>query len=556
MKQQRSRWPSIGLTLALAACGGGQPSNGPTEQPSASSGQVKPPAAAAISYYAAARFAEQASFGPTPALIAEIRSKGFEKWIDDQFALSASQINLTPFLGFEDPVPDAQWRQYRGAFPGLALTASDQLRTRVTWALSQFLVVSDRGVDLVATLYWINLLQNHGLGRYDELLYQLSLNPAMGDYLDNNQNRPKSAACQHCAPNENFARELMQLFTLGVVKLNPDGTPLRDAQGKLQETYTQRDVEELARVLTGWRHDPNPQQRPGRNWGNWGKPMVAVEWAAERDSGAKSVLGRAFPAAQSQDKDLRDAIDLLMGHQNIAPFVALRMIQHLVKSNPSPAYVGRVAAKFLNNGSGVRGEMKAVVKAVLLDAEARAGDTPAGSRRDDGKLREPFLHYTAVMRGLGCTKAPLANGDWLRLPGQQHPFSAESVFSFYAPTDRAPGSNLLAPEQRLVNGTELTTRLDWSSGFLWQSNSQPASLKNFNDAGCQVQPLIDAYAASPRQFNDWISERYFRGAMSPSLRSVIEQQIRQPEWDTSNPMFGAMRMFDLALTSPYFGVVK
>lgn len=546
---------ALASAVLLSACGGGQQ---PSPDPWRSTGQVAPIGAAArVSYYAAARFAEQATFGATPAVIAEIQSKGFPKWIDDQFALAPSTVSLAPYDINSPPSPEEGYR-YKGEFPDLAIGHPDQLRLRVTWALSQFIVISDRKVDQIAVIHWINLLQRRALDRYDQLLYDVSVSPAMGHYLDNNQNRPKSAACTHCAPNENFARELLQLFSLGVLKLNANGTPVKDAQGRFVETYTQKDVEELARVLTGWIHDPEPPDRPSRNWGNWAKPMVPSTVAAERDSGAKRVLGRNFPAGQSHDKDLRDAIALLMSHQNIAPFVATRMIQHLVKSNPTPAYVGRVAATFRDNGAGVTGDMKAVVKAVLLDPEARAGDDPSAARTDDGKLREPFLYTTAVWRGLGCERIP-RNSDWshLPLPPNQNPFAAESVFSFYAPTDRAPGSNLLAPEQRLVNATELTFRLNLVSGMKRREpSSNTHSLKFLEDAGCEVSEVVDAYRRSPRNFNDWMSARFFRGAMPPTLRGNIEQLIREPQWDTSDPIDGPLRMLDYALAGPYFGVIR
>jgi uncharacterized protein (DUF1800 family) len=535
----------------LASCGGGDAAG-----PSPSSGQVSGAAAAgAVTQYAASRFAEQASFGPTPALVAEIRQKGFAKWIDDQFALPASQADPAPYLSFIDPTPAADWTRYHHVFSGMALTAPDQLRLRTTWALSQFIVVSDRKIDLVGALYWLNLLQTDGLGKYDTLLYNVSVSPAMGTYLDNNQNRPKSAECPHCAPNENFARELMQLFSLGVIKLQPDGTPVRDAANRFVETYTQRDVEELARVLTGWQFNPTPASRPNRNYGNWAKPMVPSTWPPERDAGAKTVLGRSFPAGQSTVKDLQDAIDLLMNHGNIAPFVALRMIQHLVKSNPSPAYLGRVAAKFRNNGAGVKGDMKAVVKAVLLDPEARAGDIPTLVAPGDGKFREPFLHATALLRGLGCTRFTEWNGGGVNLPQAQRPFGAESVFSFYAPTDRAPGSNLLAPEQRLLTSSELVSRLNGASGTLYQPNG-PESLARLNGAGCNVEPLIQSWAASPAQYTSLLGQLYFRGVMPPLLRNDIESMIRQPSWDTSVPFTGPLVMLDFALATPYFGVMK
>ncbi len=557
------------LAVGLAACGGGRtgaeaeatasvPSTEAAATPSA--GQVAAPVAVAqVSFYAASRFAEQASFGPTPALVADVRSKGFDKWIDDQFALSASQIDTSTFQSFIDPTPNDEWDRYRIAFPKMAIGAADQLRSRVTLALSQFIVTSDRKGDVVGAVYWVNMLQQNALGRYGDLLYAMSVHPHMAQYLDNNQNRPKSAECPSCAANENFAREIMQLFSIGVNKLNADGTPMRDNRGRMIETYTQKDVEELARVFTGWEFSNVPPNRPNRNWGNWAKSMVPTTWPPLRDAGAKLVLGKAFPAGQSQDKDLRDAIDMLMAHQNTAPFVATRLIQHLVKSNPTPAYVGRVAAKFINNGGGVKGDLKAVVKAVLLDAEARVGDNPTTSRTDDGKVREPFLHRTAAWRGLQCTQTPRTNWGDIATSFAQRPFNAESVFSFYAPTDRAPGSNLLAPEQKLITANELTDRLaaiDWPRK--WDNVNQTNDLSRYRDAGCQIDALIAIYAQGTRPFIDWLSERYFRGAMPPTLRSTIEQIVNQtnPPWNTKQPAEGPIRMLAFALASPYYGVIK
>lgn len=553
------------VVSVLAACGGGddrgtvQPAV--STAPSPSAGQVTAPAAAAkVSYYAAARFAEQAAFGATPALIAELRAKGFERWIDEQMAMPFVPIDITPIeavyaVGQNDRVPDALISYPDTEIMRLALAGPDQLRLRTMWSLSQFIVAARTKGEAPGQLVWINLLYRNAFGKYDELLREASLNPHMGHYLDNDQNRPKSPECQHCAPNENFARELMQLFSIGVFKLNPDGTPQRDARGRFIETYTQRDVEELARALTGWQHDPVPQQRPSRNWGNWGKPMVPTTWPPERDDGRKVVMGRDFPAGQGPHQDLSTAISMLMSHPNIAPFVALRMIQNLVKSDPSPAYVGRVAAKFRNNGSGTAGDMKAVVKAVLLDPEARRGDDPATARPEDGKFKEPFLHRMATLRGIGCRTALHDNGYVVQVWTQQ-PFRSDSVFGYYAPTDRAPGSNLLAPEQRLVNSTELTSRLGELNWWRWNNQTRTNSLAKYTAAGCNPDEFVAAYNRSPKAFIDLLSERYFRGAMPPTLRSTLEQLIKQPQWNTQDPSEGPMRMISYALTTPAFGVSK
>ena len=250
------------------------------------------------------------------------------------------------------------------------MAAPDQLRLRAAWSLLLF--VTNTGTN-IGRVNWLNLVQRHAFGRYGDFLRDVSVDASMGNYLDNARNRPRSAECPSCAPNENYARELMQLFSLGLYKLNPDGTPTLDIRGRKVETYSQRDVEELARALTGWMND-----RRDPSWPDDGlsRPLIPSPYPTDRDSGAKTVLGRAFPAGQSQQKDLDDTVAMLMGHPNIAPFVGLRLIQHLVMSNPPPAYVSRVATAFRGNGAATDGDMKAVIKAVLLDPEARRGDDP------------------------------------------------------------------------------------------------------------------------------------------------------------------------------------
>ena len=563
--------PALTLAAAalLAACGGGgsgaPPAAAPAAVPSPSAGQVAPPAAAQqLTFYAASRLADQASFGATPALVAEIRAKGAERWIDEQFALPLQPMDVTPawaVLPFPDlaPIPQEISMYPTIEFSRMALTAADQLRLRVTWALSQFIVAAYDGNAPQAGVAWINVLYGNSFGNYRQLLLDTSTNRLMGNYLNNDQNRPKSAECQHCAPNENFARELMQLFSIGVVKLNPDGTVQRDGRGRAQETYTQRDVEEMARVLTGWTQDPNPPDRPRRDGANWTRPMVPSTFRHERDSGAKQVLGRSFRAGQSTRKDLEDAIDLLMNHPNIAPFVATRLIQHLVKSDPTPAYVGRVAAKFINNGSGVRGDMKAVLKAVLLDTEARAADNPTSARGDEGKIREPYLHRTALWRGLGCTRFPLASWGGLLMPQAQTPLLPRSVFSFYAPTDRAPGSNILAPEQKLMINAELQERLSQQeAGRKWIASSGTHDYSEYRSAGCKLDELATLFSRGPAPFIDALSERHFRGAMPPTLRSNLEQLMRlqNPPWNRNDPLEGTLRLLGFALSTPYYGAKR
>jgi uncharacterized protein (DUF1800 family) len=556
-------WVTAVAVAVLGACGGGRGDapapaaniaisapTAATVDASPSTGQVKPVAAVKMSSYAAARATDQVSFGATPALVNDLAQAGLAVWIDTQMALPVSKIVTPPWVIDyirEDPVASSiAYRFVPETLYKMTLTSPDQLRLRVIWALLQFIPVNVK-VDRYGLAEHFNLLQRYAFGNYGNLLRELSVHPAMGRFLDNSENRPLSSQCANCSPNENYARELMQLFSLGVVKLNPDGTTQRDAQGRAIETYSQKDVEELARVLTGWRFAPSATPLPGTNWINAGQLMVPETSAALHDRGAKTVLGTAFPAGRDAPQELDAAIAMLMGHQNIAPFVSLRMIQHLVTSNPTPQYVGRVATAFRNNGQGVAGDMKAVVRAVLLDPEARLGDQPGADSSRFGKLREPMLFYTASMRGLGCT-SPLnsVNGGLLTPPGQA-PFNAPSVFSYYLPTDRAPGSNLLAPEQKLLMTDELTQRLARLTWTLVDSKSNAAS-------GCDVASMGQAFAQSPKALIDLVSARWFRGAMPPTLRSNLTSLATSQTWDS--PDKAAFVLLQFALSTPYFGVIK
>jgi len=510
---------------------------------------------APVSNYAAARMAEQVSFGATPALRQDIQGRGLEGWINYQATLPISQMQAPSWvIDFNDnnqAERDRAWRWISSSLIQFPLTGDDQLRQRVAWALLQFVPANKTNAYGQAE-YW-NLLQRHALGNYGEFLRALSVHAVMGNFLDNVQNRPKSDQCPSCAPNENYAREVMQLFTLGVVQLNADGTTKRDANGKPLETYDQEDVEEMARALTGWRFAPSDVNL-GQNWINAGKPMVPETWSAAHDRAVKSVMGTTFPAGKSAPEELDAVVAMLMKHPNIAPFVSLRLIQHLVTSNPSPQYISRVSAVFRDNGKGITGDMTAVVKAVLLDSEARRGDIPGADTRNFGKLREPWLWFMATLRGLGCTK-PLAYPDGgMAQPRVQFPFSAQTVFSFYLPTDRAPGSNLLAPEQKLLNTVELTARLNQLQDALMRSDVGAA-------AGCQIASLSESYARSPKDYIEQLNVRFFRGAMPATLRSnLMELAAAQDTWSwvsaADRPGEGAVVLLHYALSSPFFGVMK
>ena len=314
----------------------------------------------------------------------------------------------------------------------------------------------------------------------------------------------------------------MELHTLGV-----DGG------------YTQRDVIEVARALTGWTFQYNTERTDFRRYDG---EMIPDSWAATHDRGAKTIMGSAIPANLDPSRELDQVVAIIMKHQNLAPFISLRMIQHLVTSDPSPEYISRISAVFNDNGKGVKGDLKAVVKAILLDPEARRGDVPGADTTAFGKMREPILFYTSLLRGLGCTKPIQWEDDgWgPAAPSSQNPFDPTSVFSFYAPTDRAPGSNLLAPEQKLLTAEEFSFRFN-------------IRFPMFATAGCNVAEFGQALGVSPASFADLVSERYFRGAMPAALRQNLIALA--PDVNGSTPNHRAILLLIYALNSPYYGVI-
>lgn len=525
-----------------------------TDAASASAGQVAPASTATkLSFYAASRIAEQVSFGATPALVSDLSSNGLAAWIDAQMALPLVLIQSPSWvIDFDRNIPLTERRAKEFAivdFWRRALVAPDQLRARVAWSLFQFVPVNDD--PPYGKNENTNLLLRHAFGNYGDFLLELSVNPQMGQYLNNNENRPTSTQCPSCSPNENYARELLQLFSVGVVQLNPDGSVVRDAQGKPKETYSQKDVAELARALTGWTFAASATPLPSTNFVNAGKLMEPERWEPLHDRGAKTILGVSFDAGVSAPDELKKVVSVLMQHPNIAPFVSLRLIQHLVTSNPSPQYLGRVAAVFRNNGQGIAGDMKSVIRAILLDPEARKGDQPGVDSPRFGKIREPVLWFTANLRGLGC-KEPL-HSQWGPVsPANQNPSAPPSVFSFYQATDRAPGSNLLAPEQKLLSTTELTDRLGSLNWNLIDPNNTSSAA---NRANCDVASFARAFSESPKAFIDLVSNRWFRGSMPPTLRSNL-QALMQGEKSWNTPEEGAIILMQFALSSPYFGVMK
>lgn len=545
------------LLLGLASCGKSETEF--TYSSHNSTGQVGTQGASKLSYYAAARFAEQVSFGATPELIADIQSMGIEKWIDTQLAMPVQEATLpNDVLNYSNQAGEFTAARYRiDEFWDSALTAKDQLRQRVAWAIFQYIPVSSGQAN--GSLHYYNMLRRNAFGSYASLLREVTINPHMGFYLNNELNRPTSPQCLGCTPNENYARELLQLFTVGVVQLNADGSVIRDAQGKVKETYTQKDVEELARALTGWRPPLNNTGLPSHSWPHYNLPMFPDPLSYLHDSGQKNVMGMVIPSGLNASEELNVAISNIMKHPNVAPFVSLRLIQHLVTSNPSPQYLSRISAVFRNNGKGGVGDLSAVIKAILLDPEARKGDSLGSEDRQSGYLREPVLWMSAIYRGMGCIHMShgkhdnVSIGEYVEEPATQGSVSPPSIFSYYQATDRAPGSNLLAPEQKLLNTMELTSRL---GSVTWHLVSPDNRMKNANveRTKCNISELSTTFAKSPNEFVDLVSKRWFRGAMPATLRNSLISLINGEKWESNE--FGAMTSLNFALSSPSFGVIK
>jgi uncharacterized protein (DUF1800 family) len=432
----------------------------------------------------AARFLLQSSLSASTGAIAELRSEGFEPWLNRQISASNAQTGRE-FLaarGFDRV--DAN-RFYNGTNTGdwmvwsQLLTGGNGVRKRVAFALSEFFVVSLSGINMVwrgpaIGEYW-DILNRNAFGNFRTLLQDITLNPAMGTFLNTRGNRRADAATGR-VPDENYAREVMQLFTIGLFELNPDGTT-RMTNGSPVETYSNADVSGLARVFTGYDFDQagltsttelgSTRQIPDPEFAR--RPMTAdpTRWQPARTTGfhapeSKTFLGLTIPAGTNAADSLRLALDQLFNHPNVGPFFAKQMIQRLVTSNPSPAYVGRVAAVFANNGSGRRGDLAAVFRAILLDNEAL--DATGLSNPNFGKLREPVLRLAQLGRTFGARSV---SGNWqigdlsdAATALGQSPLRSPSVFNFFRPgyfptNTEIANRNLLAPEFQLVNETSV-----------------------------------------------------------------------------------------------------
>ena len=440
----------------------------------------------------AARFLQQAQFSSIDSEIASVRSGSYADWLQRQYNLPVSGTGWDWLEGRGYGVNDKNRYFFNLALADFMVwnqlfTGADQMRKRMTLALSEFFVISLQSAEFdwrsQAFAAWWDMLTRNAFGNYRQLLQDVTLNPAMGYYLNTKGNQKENTSTGR-VPDENYAREVMQLFSIGLYQLNSDGTEKVDGSGKKIDVYTQSDVSNLARVFTGYDFDPsvgrfNP--RKADDSGDEPYTLFNKEFARRPmvlDANKHSALGATFlgtsvPPGTSGAAALAIALETLFNHPNTAPFFCRQMIQRLVTSNPSPAYVSRVAAKFINNGTGVRGDLKAVWSAILLDAEARALQAP--TTPGFGKLREPIVRFVQWGRSFGFNSA---SGGWKMFDTAnaaeklgQSPLRSPSVFNFFRPGFVPPGTALAAskttaPEFQLVNESTVGGYLNYMQQVL------------------------------------------------------------------------------------------
>ncbi|MTW14444.1 DUF1800 family protein [Pseudoduganella eburnea] len=535
--------PAVSGLLAsaslLTACGGG--GGGATtssQEPTASQPSET------ISSLQASRFLAQASMGATREAIARVQAIGYSAWLDEQIAMPATQsrwdwlvskgFNAIGNKNSQAGIDSAVWRKL--------LSSPDTLRQRVTLALSEIVVASLDGFTGSWSAFtgaaYMDILEVNAFGNYRTLLQQITLSVSMGEYLTYRRNAkadPKTGSM----PDENYAREILQLFTIGLVMLNADGT------ATTQETYTQADISGLARVFTGWDQDlaggttdtPDYKQRP----------MTQV--ASKYEAGEKVFLGTTIAAGTDAATCLSKALDAIFAHQNVAPFISRQLIQRLVTSNPAPAYVARVAAVFNNNGKGVKGDLKAVVKAILLDQEARSAT--GATSTSFGKVREPILRFAAWARAYNAASPSdawaIGNTTDPSTRLGQSPLRSPSVFNFFRPGYVPPALGVAAPEFQIVNESSVVGYVNYM---------QNAISKGVGDVKADYAALLPMADNVPALVDE-INVVLAAGQLGPDsvtlIRNAVAGMATGSDAARANRVYAALT---LVMASPEFIVQK
>jgi uncharacterized protein (DUF1800 family) len=516
---------------------------------------------------AAGRFLSQATFGATDALIAQVQSQGYDTFLNNQFAAPMSS-----HLAFVDaavaalpspsPSPSATPNQptltmTNDAWWTYAISGQDQLRQRVAFALSEVLVASINSAGLANRPYalpaYYDVLVRDAFGNYRQLLEDITLNPAMGAYLNMLQN-DKANPSRGTLPNENYARELMQLFSIGLYDLNLDGGLTLSSSGFPIATYGQDAILGTAAVLTGWTYaqpgSANPVFFPGVAAQSWRDPMINI--ATHHQTTSKTILnGVALPENQTAAQDLKTTLDTIFNHPNVGPFVCRQLIQRLVTSNPSPGYVYRVVAVFNDNGQGVRGDLKAVVRAILMDYDARVGFVTS---QGAGHEREPVIRLTNLLRAFSATspsgKYSVRNA-YANL--NEEAMHSPTVFNFFEPDYEAPGAiataGLKSPEFEITTDTTVISIANYLRTAIYSSLGPSTDRITLSLAAEQ-----QTYGADPAGLVDHLNSLLMAGGMSSSARTILVNAVTQIP--ATNTLERVRTAIYLVVNSPEFVVDK
>jgi uncharacterized protein (DUF1800 family) len=494
-----------------------------------------------LSHRAANRVLEQATWGPTQTADPILEKQGFEAWFSSQVDASVSTYLDQPQYNSAGN-SNTNLSPIQVQFFQNAVNGPDQLRQRVAFALSEIWVISELEINNASAFPpLLRIFQNDAFGNYEQLMKDVTLNAGMGRFL-NMVNNDKANPARDTAPNENYGREIMQLFTLGLTRLNIDGSPVLDGSGNTIPTYSQQDVDAVSAAFTGWTYPPMPGfVTSGHNRQYFVSPMVPIE--ANHDIGAKSILGTWLAAGQNAEGDLADTLHIIFTQSSLPPFVCKQLIQHLVTSNPSPGYVARVAQVFESDSSGVRGNLRSVVHAILTDPEARAADLSDGDDAAFGHMREPVLLVSNLLRALNGTVSNTSTVANASTNLGQQLFYAPSVFSYFSPGYRTT-VGLTGPEFQIYSTQTAANRADLVNSVVYGGQLDAGT--KFDISG------FTAAAANTSNLISRINDVFFHGDMSTNLQNAILSALAP----LTAPAERAKAALYVALTSGEYQIIQ